>query len=120
MTRCRANVSEALLLTGAEDCEVFTTGAWYWRLARVLTRPGRDAPSRALGQAPRTTSAGCLTPWTIDPEALRAIGIDFDEVRAAVEETFGVGALEAAQIDVLLSASNTSRHLPLKRSDPSS
>jgi len=32
----------------------------------------------------------------IDPEALRAIGINLDVVRAAVEETFGVGALEVA------------------------
>jgi hypothetical protein len=40
--------SEALLITGAENGEVFTTGAWYWRLARVLARPGRGALSRAL------------------------------------------------------------------------
>jgi ATP-dependent Clp protease ATP-binding subunit ClpA len=32
----------------------------------------------------------------IDPEALRAIGIDFDGVQAAVEATFGPGALEDA------------------------
>ncbi|HEY5247031.1 MAG TPA: Clp protease N-terminal domain-containing protein [Dermatophilaceae bacterium] len=31
-----------------------------------------------------------------DPEALRAIGIDYEGVRAAVEETFGSGALDAA------------------------
>ena len=41
-------VSEALLITGAEGGEVFTTGAWYWRLARVLARPGQGALSRAL------------------------------------------------------------------------
>jgi ATP-dependent Clp protease ATP-binding subunit ClpA len=32
----------------------------------------------------------------VDPEALRAIGIDYEEVRAAVEQTFGSGALESA------------------------
>lgn len=32
----------------------------------------------------------------LDPDALRAIGIDYDGVRAAVEQTFGPGALEAA------------------------
>jgi ATP-dependent Clp protease ATP-binding subunit ClpA len=32
----------------------------------------------------------------VDPEALRAIGIDYDGVRAAVEETFGAGALDDA------------------------
>jgi ATP-dependent Clp protease ATP-binding subunit ClpA len=31
-----------------------------------------------------------------DPEALRAIGIDYDGVRTAVEQTFGSGALDAA------------------------
>jgi Clp amino terminal domain, pathogenicity island component len=32
----------------------------------------------------------------IDPDALRAIGIDLDDVRAAAEQTFGPGALESA------------------------
>jgi hypothetical protein len=32
----------------------------------------------------------------IDPDALRAIGIDYDGVRSAVEQTFGSGALESA------------------------
>jgi ATP-dependent Clp protease ATP-binding subunit ClpA len=32
----------------------------------------------------------------IDPEALHAIGIDYEGVRAAVNETFGEGALESA------------------------
>jgi ATP-dependent Clp protease ATP-binding subunit ClpA len=32
----------------------------------------------------------------VDPQALRAIGIDYKGVRAAVEETFGPGSLEAA------------------------
>jgi ATP-dependent Clp protease ATP-binding subunit ClpA len=32
----------------------------------------------------------------VDADALRAIGIDYDGVRAAVEGTFGTGALEAA------------------------
>lgn len=31
-----------------------------------------------------------------DPQALGAIGIDYEEVRAAVEETFGSGALDTA------------------------
>jgi hypothetical protein len=43
--------SEALLPAGGEDGEVFTTGAWYWRLARVLARPGRGALSRALASS---------------------------------------------------------------------
>lgn len=39
-----------------------------------------------------------------DPEALRAIGIDYEEVRAAVEETFGSGALDTAPDRRVLSA----------------
>ncbi len=41
-------VSQALLITAAEAGEVFTTGSWFWRLARALARPGRGALSRAL------------------------------------------------------------------------
>jgi len=33
---------------------------------------------------------------SVDPEALRAVGIDYEAVRAAVEQNFGPGALEAA------------------------
>jgi ATP-dependent Clp protease ATP-binding subunit ClpA len=32
----------------------------------------------------------------IDPEALKAIGINYEEVRSTVEQTFGPGALDAA------------------------
>jgi ATP-dependent Clp protease ATP-binding subunit ClpA len=32
----------------------------------------------------------------VDPEALRAVGIDYGEFKAAVDETFGAGALESA------------------------
>jgi ATP-dependent Clp protease ATP-binding subunit ClpA len=32
----------------------------------------------------------------IDPDALRAIGIDYDRVKSAVDETFGEGALESS------------------------
>ncbi len=32
----------------ASGAEVFTTGSWYWRLARALARPGTGALSRAL------------------------------------------------------------------------
>jgi hypothetical protein len=29
--------------------DVFTTGSWYWRLARAITRPGRGVFSQYLG-----------------------------------------------------------------------
>jgi hypothetical protein len=56
-------VSEALLLTGAESGQVFTTGAWYWRLARVLARPGGAHYPVHSRQAPRTSDVGWVTPW---------------------------------------------------------
>jgi ATP-dependent Clp protease ATP-binding subunit ClpA len=37
---------------------------------------------------------GTAGAWARDAEALRAIGIDLDEVRRRVEETFGPGALD--------------------------
>ncbi|MGD0746528.1 MAG: hypothetical protein ABSB68_01800 [Acidimicrobiales bacterium] len=40
--------AESLLITAAEAGEVFTTGSWFWRLARVVARPGQGALSRAL------------------------------------------------------------------------
>jgi ATP-dependent Clp protease ATP-binding subunit ClpA len=42
----------------------------------------------------------------VDPAALRAIGIDYDGVRAAVEKTFGPGALDTAP-DRRVSATKT-------------
>jgi hypothetical protein len=42
----------------------------------------------------------------VDPTALRAIGIDYEGVRAAVEETFGPGALDKAP-DRRVSATRT-------------
>ncbi len=38
--------------------------------------------------------AGSPPPTAIDPQALAALGIDLDAVRARVEQTFGEGALE--------------------------
>jgi ATP-dependent Clp protease ATP-binding subunit ClpA len=35
-------------------------------------------------------------PRQLDPDALRAIGIDYEGVQSAVEQTFGAGALESA------------------------
>jgi ATP-dependent Clp protease ATP-binding subunit ClpA len=45
------------------------------------------------GLLPRTQEQPAVQ---VDPEALRAIGIDYEGVRAAVEQTFGSGALESA------------------------
>ncbi len=50
-------------------------------------------PASVRRSLPRTDE-GSSGP--IDPEALRAIGIDYADVRAAVEDTFGAGALGAA------------------------
>ncbi len=36
------------LIAAAAEGEPFTTGSWYWRLARALARPGRGALSRAM------------------------------------------------------------------------
>jgi ATP-dependent Clp protease ATP-binding subunit ClpA len=59
-------------------------------------RPLRDCGITAAsirGRLPRNDDP---SEGHIDPQALRAIGIDLNEVRTAVEGTFGVGALEVA------------------------
>jgi len=59
-------------------------------------RPLRDAGITGASirrQLPRATErAG----GQVDPDALRALGVDYDGMRAAVEKTFGPGALESA------------------------
>ncbi|HEY6748525.1 MAG TPA: Clp protease N-terminal domain-containing protein [Mycobacteriales bacterium] len=58
-------------------------------------RPLRDAGltgtviRAALPRAPRPAEQ-------IDPDALRAIGVDYDGIRAATEQTFGPGSLDGA------------------------
>src|SRR5436190_5704147 len=49
-----------------------------------------DAVERALAAWLKDTTA----PPTIDPNALATLGIDFEEVRERLEQTFGPGALE--------------------------
>jgi ATP-dependent Clp protease ATP-binding subunit ClpA len=73
-----------------------------------LLRQGHGAAARALGQLGvdletvrddviREIGRGPIPgPSERDAEALRAIGIDVDEVRRRVEETFGPGALDLA------------------------
>ncbi|MBT2209973.1 MULTISPECIES: Clp protease N-terminal domain-containing protein [Actinomadura] len=51
---------------------------------------GRHGPDAADLRARIVRAAG----EPLDPEALRAIGIDLDAVRQATEETFGAGALD--------------------------
>lgn len=59
-------------------------------------RPLRDAGltgaviRAALPRAPRPPAE------QIDPDALRAIGVDYDGIRAATDQTFGPGALDGA------------------------
>lgn len=60
-------------------------------------RPLRDAGitgSSIRRALPRTEQQ---TAGHIDPDALLAIGIDYEGVRAATEQTFGPGALESVQ-----------------------
>lgn len=40
--------SVALVTAAVERGEVFTTGCWYWRLVRALSRPGHGALSRVF------------------------------------------------------------------------
>ena len=71
---------------------------------RVLVREPDDVATRLLTELGVTTDAveRALACWledsaaaaTIDPNALATLGIDFEEVRERLEQTFGPGALE--------------------------
>jgi ATP-dependent Clp protease ATP-binding subunit ClpA len=70
----------------------------------VLVRDSGGAATRLLAELGVTTDAveRALACWledgtaaaTIDPNALATLGIDFEEVRERLEQTFGPGALE--------------------------
>lgn len=60
-------------------------------------RPLHDCGLTGVFVRGRLPRAGTRPPaGSIDPDALRTIGIDYDGVRSAVEQTFGSGALDAA------------------------
>lgn len=75
--------------------------------AAILERLGatRDALERALAQ--RMCDAGPA----IDADALAALGIDFDAVRARLDETFGEGALERTRAGCMPVSPRTKRAL---------
>jgi ATP-dependent Clp protease ATP-binding subunit ClpA len=60
--------------------------------ARALRSLGVE--SNALREGVRRTHGGTFT--NAEAEALRTVGIDLDEVRRRIEDTFGPGALERA------------------------
>ena len=78
-------IAPAHLLCGCAEVQGETAG-------NLLRDVGLEAAAirRLLPRAEEQLAA------RIDPEALRAVGIDYDGVRAAVELTFGSGALDAA------------------------
>ena len=67
--------------------------------ATLLRQLGVAAP--ALEEALTGRLCGAEPSTKIDPEALAALGIDFDVVRARVEQTFGPGALERSRASCL-------------------
>ena len=68
--------------------------------ARALAALGVDAAAvdRELGRAGGAPRRGCPGPGdeaaSGDAEALAAIGIDLDEIKRRIEDSFGPGALE--------------------------
>jgi ATP-dependent Clp protease ATP-binding subunit ClpA len=59
-------------------------------------RPLRDLGVTGVSIRRRLPRAEEQAAGSVDPEALRAIGVDYEAVRAAVEQNFGPGSLEAA------------------------
>src|SRR5262249_4146118 len=78
-------------------------------LALVRAPEGRTVALLMRLGVDRAAVESALAPWLgpssgrakIDPESLASLGIDFDAVRARIEETFGPGALERASASCL-------------------
>jgi ATP-dependent Clp protease ATP-binding subunit ClpA len=66
---------------------------------------------RDLGLTPDTLreDAGRAEPGSIDPDALATLGIDFEEVKRRVEETFGPGALARGRAGTCVPFSKTAK-----------
>ena len=106
--------AEPFLAAGAQQSRTF--GHDYVGTEHVLLALAEDSETRAahalarLGLTPEVVRRDiervigtCIDPRraAIDPDALATLGIDLDEVRRRVEETFGPGALENARADAL-------------------
>lgn len=72
---------------------LLTEGGW---IALVLTGLGLDA--RSLRVELRQARSLSLGGRHLDPEALAAIGVDYEAIRTAAEATFGTGALRATVV----------------------
>ena len=102
--------AERYLAAGTEEARRLGHGfvATEHVLLVLIRDPGGDA-SCILGRLGVTTAAveAALAPCAgpsargIDPEALAALGIDFETVRQRLEESFGPGALEDTQAGCL-------------------
>jgi ATP-dependent Clp protease ATP-binding subunit ClpA len=104
--------AEPYLAAGAEEAR--RLGHHYIGTEHVLSVMLRDPDSKALrvlanvGVSPAAVEAA-LACWLlnttrsakIDTEALAELGIDFDTVRARLEQTFGPGALERSSSSCL-------------------
>jgi ATP-dependent Clp protease ATP-binding subunit ClpA len=66
--------------------------------ARVLAGAGVDAAAVGRVLGPGTGRGTGMAPGT-DAEALASIGIDLDEIRRKVEQSFGEGALNLTSLD---------------------
>jgi ATP-dependent Clp protease ATP-binding subunit ClpA len=102
--------AERYLAAGAEKAR--RVGCGFIGTEHVLLALAHDRSGCAalehLGHDP-VAVASALAPWLtpepdrakIDPEALAALGIDFEVVRAHIEGTFGSGALERTSASCL-------------------
>ena len=104
--------AERYLTAGAEEARRLGcsfVGTEHVLLALVHDRASGGAALLGRLGADPTSVESALAPWLgpsaerakIDPDALASLGIDFDEVRARIEGTFGPGALERASASCL-------------------
>jgi ATP-dependent Clp protease ATP-binding subunit ClpA len=104
--------AERYLAAGADEARRLGcafVGTEHVLLALVHDRTSPIRPLLAGLDIDAAAVEGALAPWLgagssgakIDPDALATLGIDFDTVRAQLEQTFGPGALERSRASCL-------------------
>ncbi|MHB1533988.1 MAG: hypothetical protein ACYC1D_05130 [Acidimicrobiales bacterium] len=71
----RIPASVPVLVDAAADSEVFTTGCWYWRLSRALSRPSPGALSRTMVGLSDDEQRRARSSLEVLPEEIGVLGI---------------------------------------------
>lgn len=95
-----------LYITAAARGQVFTTGSWYWRAARAVSRPGRGALSAYLTSLGEEERLSVLAAVDNLPEGIGVLSLRrLVPVMAAIPGQLNLLTAEALAAAIVLDAS---------------